>query len=118
LRYLKGIIAHRVIEHLKDKGYENSLKKLRHEELKRRHQYSLWGHESNVFLVTSESVFMQKVNYIHQTPMRDSLVGRSIDYSASSSRVWQRCERAAELLQVDWIVLSGEGPRSGIARPF
>src|SRR5262245_45466527 len=47
LRYLKGISAHRVIQYLKEKNYETSLQKLLHQEWKRKHRYSLWGHESN-----------------------------------------------------------------------
>ncbi|MBI3950794.1 MAG: transposase [Acidobacteria bacterium] len=100
-RRLKGTIAHRVIEYLKEKGYESSLRKLRHEEWKRHHRYSLWGHESNVFSVFSESVFMQKVNYIHQNPVRAGLVERAIDYRWSSARYWHRCERDDEPLRVD-----------------
>jgi REP element-mobilizing transposase RayT len=49
LRYIKGTIAHRVIEHLKEKNYESSLEKLRHEDWKRNHRHSLWQHETNVF---------------------------------------------------------------------
>ena len=113
LRYTKGIIAHRVIKHLKEEGYQSSLEKLRHEEWKRRHRYSLWGHESNVFLVTSENIFMQKVNYIHQNPVRDSLVERSIDYHASSARFWQRCKREDDFCKLIWIALLGEGPKVG-----
>jgi len=101
LRRIKGTIAHRVIEYLKEKGYESSLRKLRHEEWKRHHRYSLWGHESNVFCVFSESVFMQKVNYIHLNPVRAGLVERAIDYHWSSVRYWHRCERDDEPLRVD-----------------
>ncbi len=45
LRYVKGTIAHRVIEYLKEKDYQSSLEKLRREEWKRRHRYSLWQQE-------------------------------------------------------------------------
>jgi len=49
LRYIKGGVAHEVIEYLKRHRHEESLQKLWHEEWKRHHRYSLWGHESNVF---------------------------------------------------------------------
>ncbi len=65
LRYIKGITARRVIDYLKEKKYESSLAKLRHQEWKRDHEYSLWQQEKNVFSIFSEAVFMQKVNYIH-----------------------------------------------------
>jgi putative transposase len=101
LRYIKGITAHRVIEYLKEKNYESSLRKLLHEEWKRRHRYSLWGHESNVFSVIGEGTFMQKVNYIHQNPVRDDLVQIAIDYRWSSARFWQRYKSDDEPLRVD-----------------
>ena len=101
LRYIKGVVAHRVIEYLKEKNYLSSLEKLRHEEWKRNHRYSLWQQEKNVFSVISESVFMQKVNYIHQNPVRAGFVERSIDYRFSSARFWQRCESDDEPLRVD-----------------
>ncbi len=101
LRYIKGIVAHRVIEHLKEKNYESSLEKLRHEDWKRNHRYSLWQHESNTFQIFSESMFMQKVNYTHLNPVRARLVDRVVDYRWSSVRMWQRCEVENEPLLVD-----------------
>jgi hypothetical protein len=67
-------------DYLKDKKYERSLAKLRHEEWKRKHSYSLWQKEKNVLSVFSEAMFMQKVNYIHLNPVRAGLVQRAIDY--------------------------------------
>jgi putative transposase len=101
VRYIKGTIAHDVIEHLKRQGHEGSLRKLTHEEWKRRHRYSLWGHESNVFSVFSESVLMQKVNYIHQNPVRAGLVEKAVDYCWSSARFWLKCVTDNEPLRVD-----------------
>lgn len=64
LQYIKGIIGHRVIDYLKAQNYESSLRKLRHANWKRNHRFSLWQHDSDIFSVTSESKFMEKVNYI------------------------------------------------------
>ncbi|MGH9931488.1 MAG: transposase [Pyrinomonadaceae bacterium] len=69
LQYIKGVVAHRVIDHLKEQSYESSLRKLRHADWKRNHRFSLWQHDSDVFSVTSESKFMEKVNYIHLNPL-------------------------------------------------
>lgn len=89
LRRVKGITGRRVIDYLKLNGFESSLKKLRHEEWKRKHTHSLWQQEKNVFSIYSEAVFMQKVNYIHANPVRAGLVERTIDYRWSSARIWQ-----------------------------
>jgi putative transposase len=100
LRYVKVITGRRVIDYLKEKKYESSLAKLRHQEWKRKHNYSLWQQEKNVFSIFSERVFMQKVNYIHLNPVRAGLVERAIDYRWSSARIWQRREVDDEPLMV------------------
>ncbi len=76
LRYVKGITGRRVIDHLKENNYQRSLDKLRHQQWKRKHEYSLWQQEKNVFSVFSERMFMEKVNYIHLNPVRAGLVKR------------------------------------------
>ena len=80
LRVLKGLTARRVIDYLKENNYLSSLAKLRHEEQARNHRYSLWQTEKNVLPLFSEGMFMQKVNYIHENPVRARLVERAIDY--------------------------------------
>ncbi len=80
LRFIKGIVSRRVIDHLKKHGYEKSLLKLQHEERGRKYRYSLWQNHSNVMLLTSESTFMQRVNYTHQNPVRAGIVERAQDY--------------------------------------
>lgn len=60
LQYIKGIVGHRVIEYLKEKNYECSLRKIRHAEWKRNHRFSLWQHDSDIFSVNSESKFMER----------------------------------------------------------
>jgi putative transposase len=102
LRFVKGITGRRVIDYLKEHDYQSSLAKLRHEEWKRKHRYSLWQQEKNVFSVFSEAVFMQKVNYIHLNPVRAGLVERAIDYRWSSARIWQRIPNDDEPLMVDF----------------
>jgi putative transposase len=101
LRYIKGIISRRVIDHLKLHGHNSSLQKLRHEDKDRGYRYSLWDHHSNVFSIYSEDMLMQKVNYIHQNPVRAGLVEKAEDYRWSSVRWWERCPLDDEPLKVD-----------------
>ena len=86
LRYANGIISRRVIDHLKDRGHNASLQKLKHEIKEHDYRYSLWDHHSNVFSITSEGMLMEKVNYIHQNPVRAGLVEKAEDYRWSSVR--------------------------------
>ena len=101
LQFVKGIVSRRVLGYLKEMNYEASLGKLEHVDWKRNHRYSLWQHDSDVFSIVSESAFLQKVNYIHQNPVRAKLVERPGDYFWSSVRLWQKCPRENEPLTVD-----------------
>jgi REP element-mobilizing transposase RayT len=101
LRVVKGLTARRVIDYLKENHYSSSLAKLEHAVGDRNHRYSLWQTEKNVFPLYTESLFMQKVNYIHQNPVRAGLVERPTDYRWSSARIWKGCPVEDEPLQMD-----------------
>lgn len=101
LRILKGVTARRLIDYLKANDSASSLAKLQHQRRERNYRYSLWQVEKNVLPVFSERMFMQKVNYIHQNPVRSGLVERAVDYRWSSARIWQGCRSEDEPLLVD-----------------
>ena len=101
LRYVKGITARRIIDHLENEGHFSSLAKLRHRERNRNHCHSLWQTERNVLPVFSEGMFMEKLNYIHQNPVRAGLSERAEDYRWSSARTWHRRSLENEPLLVD-----------------
>jgi len=101
LRLVKGITAHRVIEYLKEKNHLNSLAKLRHQVRNRNYQHSLWQREKNLLPIFSEGMFMQKVNYIHNNPVKEGWVERAVDYPWSSARIWRACPNEDEPLLMD-----------------
>jgi len=90
LRYLNGVTAKRILDHLKENELTTSLNKLRSFEKKKGYKYSVWEHHPDTFLVTSETMFMQKVSYIHQNPVKAELVEHPDEYLYSSSRIWNR----------------------------
>jgi REP element-mobilizing transposase RayT len=53
LRYVNGITSRRIIDYLKNGGFEQSLQKLRRTEAERQHKYSLWDHHPNLKRVTA-----------------------------------------------------------------
>jgi putative transposase len=101
LRVVKGLTARRVIDYLKENNFASSLKKLEHQVRDRNYKYSLWQTEKNVLPIFSEKLFMEKLNYIHQNPVRAGLVERAIDYRWSSARIWAGCPLENEPLLVD-----------------
>jgi hypothetical protein len=54
---------------------------------------------------------MQRVNYIHQNPVRAGLVERAEDYLWSSIRCWNRCPREDEPLLMDLDKIVWRKPR-------
>ena len=101
LRVLKGVTARRVIDFLKENSYISSLAKLQHSARERNFKYSLWQVEKNVLPVFSEGMFMEKLNYIHNNPVRAGLVERAVDYRWSSARIWHGRPVEDEPLLVD-----------------
>jgi putative transposase len=101
LRFINGIMSHRVIGHLKEKGHEVSLLKLRQETKRRNYCHSLWDHHPNVRVLLTEGMLMERVHYLHQNPVRAGLVKRAEDYRYSSVRCWNGEPLQDEPLLVD-----------------
>ena len=101
LRYVNGIEGRRVIDYLKDSGFEEPLRKLQRDGGARQHKYSLWDHHPNVKAISTENGLIEKANYIHMNPVRAGLVERPEDYHFSSVRCWQRRPLEDEPLLVD-----------------
>ena len=106
MQLINGIVSRRVIDYLKKNGHTSSLEKLRQQEKERRYRYSLWEHHSNTMFLTSEAVFMQRVNYIHNNPVRAETVDRPEEYPWSSARIWKRVPMEEEPLLVDFDQIS------------
>lgn len=102
LRYVKGLTGRRIIDYLKEHDQASSLAKLRHEQWKRKHTYSLWQQEKNVFSIFSEAMFMQKANYIHLNPVHAEMCVRPVDYRWTSARFWRRLQTDDEPLKIDF----------------
>jgi len=101
LRFINGVSAKHILDHLKQNELTASLDKLRQAKKRDGSQYSVWEHHSDKFLLTSESMFMQKVNYIHDNPVKDGLVERPEDHLYSSARIWRGTPLEDEPLDMD-----------------
>src|SRR6185436_1145088 len=91
----------RIINYLKDHGFESCLQKLRQASGRREYKYSLWDHHPNLKLISTENGLIEKANYIHLNPVRAGLVERAEDYRFSSVRCWQRRPLEDEPVWVD-----------------
>ncbi|MEI7501995.1 MAG: transposase [Paludibacter sp.] len=53
---------------------------------KRNEDYQFWTHENHAELIYSDKFFFQKLNYIHENPIRAGIVEKAEDYLYSSAR--------------------------------
>jgi len=67
----------------------------------RGYKHSLWDHHPNAKLIPNEEMFLQKVKYVHQNPVRAALVERAEDYRWSSARWWAGKPSDDEPLVID-----------------
>ncbi len=111
LRFLNGISSHRVIGYLKKGNHTSSLAKLRDAQKARGHAHSLWDGHSQALPIYSENFFMQRVDYLHQNPVRAGLVERAGDYRWSSVRCWKGWPREDEPLLPDLDEIVWRRPR-------
>jgi len=107
LRLVNGVGARRVIGHLKDNGHESSLFKLRGQARGRNHRHSVWQHHPDSLEIFGLDTFRQKVEYIHQNPVRAGLAESAFDYQYSSARQWATRPVSDEPLltdhlEIDW----------------
>jgi REP element-mobilizing transposase RayT len=57
-----------------------------HGKFKNKQTYQIWTHENHAEVVYSQKFVEQKINYIHQNPVRNELVANPEDYPCSSAR--------------------------------
>ena len=53
---------------------------------KRNEKYQVWTHENHAELIYSDNFIFQKLNYIHENPVRAGIVEKAEDYLYSSAR--------------------------------
>ena len=70
----------------------------------RNSQYQFWTHENHAEFIYSEKFINQKLDYIHQNPVRAKIVVKPEDYLYSSARNYAGLDYLlkVELLTTKW----------------
>jgi len=55
---------------------------------KRNEKYQLWTHENHPIILYSNALIQQRINYIHDNPVRSGIVANQEDYLYSSARAY------------------------------
>ncbi len=100
-RFVNGIVSRRLIDHLKENGFDESLSKLRIEQRSDGWKYSVWQHHPDTRLLWSEQMLWQRIQYTHLNPVRAGLVHHPDDWKWSSARIFHGKRSDDEPLEVD-----------------
>lgn len=104
IRDMKKFTANEIL-HLIENGTESRKKWLLSEmafaarKHKRNSKYQFWTHDNHAVELSSNEMIDQRLNYIHQNPVRAGIVEKEEDFLYSSSRNY--CEGMDALMEVD-----------------
>ena len=62
--------------------------------------YQLWRNDNHPIELYSDEVFYQKVNYIHNNPVKEGIVDKEADYIYSSARDFNGSKGLLELCYI------------------
>ena len=62
--------------------------------------YQIWTHENHAIELYSNSFIQQKVEYIHNNPVRAGIVDNEDEYKYSSARIYSGNEGLLEIIPV------------------
>jgi len=76
-----------------------------HGKLKAKQTNQVWTHENHAELIYSPQFILQKMNYIHENPVRSGIVEKAEDYLYSSARNYAElsAEMKITLLDIPWM---------------
>ena len=71
------------------------------EHLKREQQYKVWQDGYHAEIVETNWFIKQKINYIHNNPLKDEIVTFAEDYYFSSARNYAGLDNELEIILLD-----------------
>ena len=103
MKHVKGKPAHDIIEWLRTEKHEGSLAKLALNVVqKRSHRYAVWLKDFSAIDIYSVKFVQQKLQYIHNNPVRAGLCGHPAEWRWSSYRAYFPHEPGSVPIEVDW----------------
>jgi putative transposase len=101
---LRGLSARKIIDWLKDKGYWESLLRLKLKiPQRRRYQYAVWQKNPTIIEIWSPKFLRQKLDYLHLNPVRAGLCEHPGDWKWSSCNAYQPHEPGTVPIEIDLV---------------
>jgi len=69
---------------------------------KRNSHYQFWTHENHAVELSTTQMMEQRLNYLHQNPVKAGIVENAEDYLYSSARNY--CDKMNCLMEIDLLV--------------
>ena len=103
MKEFKSYTARRIIDYLEKRKFAQLLEKLHREKLahKTKSDYQLWQEGSHPEEIYSEAMLLQKIEYIHNNPVRRGYVDEATQWRYSSARNYEGMEGLLEV-KTDW----------------
>jgi REP-associated tyrosine transposase len=98
LRFVQGVVSHRVIHYLKKNKFESSLEKIRAKRPSQMCQFSIWQGRPSLRYLYTEPYFQKRLSEMHHEPVHAKLAAKPEDYRWSSYRQWNGLTLANEPL--------------------
>jgi len=103
MKEFKSYTARRIIDYLEMRNFAQLLERLHQEKLahKTRSDHQLWQEGSHPEEIYSEPMLLQKIEYIHNNPVRRGYVDEPNNWRYSSARNYEGKEGLLEV-KTDW----------------
>lgn len=72
-----------------------------HAKFKKKQDFQFWTHENHAEPIYSQKFIVQKINYIHNNPVKSGLVTRPEDYLYSSARNYADMDALIDVIRLD-----------------
>jgi REP element-mobilizing transposase RayT len=99
----KSYTARRVIDHLREHHVSTILDGLEYHQSRRKtdREFQLWQEGRHPQVIETEAILRQKLEYIHQNPVKRGYVGDPTHWRYSSARNYARMESLVSVI-TDW----------------
>jgi len=108
IRDFKSYTSKKILETLHD-GSESRREWMQmvfeyHGKFKSGQRFQVWTHENHAELIYSQKFIKQKLQYIHENPVRSGIVAKPEDYLYSSARNYADLENLIDIIRltVEW----------------
>jgi REP element-mobilizing transposase RayT len=100
----KSFTATSIIKQMKLMNYETQLEQLKYYRLQHKtdQEHQLWQEGSHPKIIESDSVLWQKIDYIHNNPLKRGYVDDPAHWRYSSARNYQKLPSMIEIC-TDWV---------------